>query len=301
MWVRIWDASGPQHAWRGPQSAAAADDEESSQALGPESEVRSGRVGATRPYPLLSRRRRWLFGASALSLPWSEPWRSRFRWLWLALLLVVIASTVFSASAFLNIYRQPHPWLQATAWICANVPAGSKILTEYWDDPLPLFGVAERGGCPLSYTRITMDFHTLDTDARLEELLDALQASDYIALSSQRLYGSLSRSPQYFPLATRYYQQLFAERLGFRLVAAPAVYPQWAGVTLLDNPRAGLALSTPPLLAASRPPGLVLDLGRADESFTVYDHPQPLIFARFERLPREALESLIALNGTEKH
>jgi hypothetical protein len=148
---------------------------------------------------------------------------------------------------------------------------------------------------------LTVDFHTLDTGARLEELLDAIEASDYIVLSSQRLYGSLSRSPQYFPLANRYYQQLFAERLGFRLVAAPTVYPQWAGVTLLDNPRAGLPLPTPPLLAASRPSGWVLDLGQADESFTVYDHPQPLIFARVERLAREELESLIALRDTEKH
>jgi len=191
--------------------------------------------------------------------------------------------------------------VQATAWICENVPARTTILTEYWDDPLPLGGIAARGGCPLPYTSLTMDFHTLDTGERLEELLDAIQASDYIVLSSQRLYGSLLRSPQYFPLAGRYYQQLFAERLGFRLVAAPAVYPQWAGVTLLDNPRAGLPLSTPPLLVASRPAGLVLDLGRADESFTVYDHPQPLIFRRVERLSRAELESLIALTATENH
>jgi hypothetical protein len=228
----------------------------------------------------------------------SKPWLRIFRWFWLALVLVVIAATVFYAVAFLNVYRQPHPWLQATAWICEHVPAGSTILVEYWDDPLPLGGAAALGGCPLPYTFVTMDFHTLDTGDRRQELLDAIQSSDYIVLSSQRLYGALLRSPQFFPLAMRYYQQLFAGHLGFRLVAAPAVYPQWAGVTLLDNPRAGLPLPTPPLLAASRPDGWVIDLGQADESFTVYDHPQPLIFARVERLSREELEALIKLKGT---
>ena len=223
-----------------------------------------------------------------------------FKWLWLALLVVVICSTVFYAIAFLNVYRQPHPWLQATAWLCENVPARSTILTEYWDDPLPIGGSAETGGCTKRYNLMIMDFHTLDTGYRLEELLDALEASDYIVISSQRLYGALPRSPEFFPMAIHYYQALFAERLGFQLVAAPAVYPQWAGITLLDNPRAGLSLPTPPLLAASRPSGLVLDLGRADESFTVYDHPQPLIFRRVERLPREELEPLLALRDGEK-
>ena len=275
MWVAIWDATGVQPASRGRQSARAAEDEDAPHALGTGQQARYWRAGA-------------------LGMPRSPSRQRRLRWLWLAMLVVIIASAMFYAIAFLNVYRQPHPWLQATAWLCENAPAGSTILTEYWDDPLPQGGPANRGGCPLTYSFITMDFHTLDTGARLEELLDAIEASDYIVLSSQRLYAALPRSPQYFPLATRYYQQLFAQHLGFHLAAAPAVYPQWAGVTLLDNPRAGLPLTTPPLLAASRPSGCVLNLGQADESFTVYDHPQPLIFARVERVSRAALESLIA-------
>jgi hypothetical protein len=293
-WVRIWDAAGQGQGRESPAEPgqglkSLAEDEkcppqscrtETGQALGQGLQVCGGR-------------------ASVSSTRWPKPCQSAFRWLWLAVLFIVVLSTVVYACAFLNVYRQPHPWLQATAWLCEHAPAGSTILTEYWDDPLPLGGATELGGCPLPYSLVTVDFHTLDTEARLEELLDAIQSSDYIVLSSQRLYGALPRSPQYFPLATRYYQQLFAERLGFRLVAAPAVYPQWAGVTLLDNPRAGLPLPIPPLLAASRPSGWVIDLGQADESFSVYDHPQPLIFARVERLSREELQSRIALKNTQ--
>jgi hypothetical protein len=135
--------------------------------------------------------------------------------------------------------------------------------------------------------------YTPDSEAKLEELLDALQAADYIALSSQRLYGSISRLPERYPISSRYYRELFAERLGFQLVAAPAVYPQLAGITLLDNPRAGLALPSPPLLAANKPDGLVIEMGRADESFTVYDHPQPLIFAKVAHLSRYQHEAVL--------
>jgi hypothetical protein len=134
-----------------------------------------------------------------------------------------------------------------------------------------------------------VDLHTLDSENRRDELISALVSADYVALSSQRLYAPLTRQPWYFPLAARYYQALFAGRLGFELVAAPAVYPSLAGVTFMDNPRDGLDLTTPPLLQSVRPRGLVLDLGYADESFTVYDHPQPLIFAKTTALTRDQL------------
>jgi hypothetical protein len=114
-------------------------------------------------------------------------------------------------------------------------------------------------------------------------------------LSSQRLYAPITRLSHRYPLASRYYQQLFAEQLGFRLVAAPTVFPQLAGVALVDDPRAGLTLSVPPLLAERVPPGLALSLGQADESFTVYDHPQPLVFQKVRPLNHEELQGLLGL------
>ncbi len=208
---------------------------------------------------------------------------------------LLLLSTVCYGLAFVRIYAQPHPWLQATDWICAHAPPGSTFSADVWDDPLPL-DAYDGGGCSADYSRLFVDLHAPDTAEKRERLLDALQACDYIVLASDRLYVPLSRFPQRFPLASAYYRQLFAGRLGFQLVAAPAVYSNLAGVTLLDDPRAGLGLPTPPLLAQRRLPGLVLNLGRADESFTVYDHPQPLIFARVERLSREALERLLPMD-----
>jgi len=219
--------------------------------------------------------------------------RQAARFALIVVLCVVLLSTMFYAISFLNVYRQTHPWIQASLWLCQHVREGSTIMVEYWDDPLPLRSAIEGGGCPKEYIFFTLDLHAPDTETKLEHLLNGIEASDYIVLSSQRLYAPISRLATRYPLSSQYYQQLFAGRLGFELVAAPAVYPQLAGVILLDNPRAGLPLATPPLLTTSRPQGLVFDLGQADESFTVYDHPQPLIFAKVSRLSRQELQALL--------
>jgi 4-amino-4-deoxy-L-arabinose transferase-like glycosyltransferase len=208
-------------------------------------------------------------------------------------LVAVLLSTVFYAGAFLNVYRQPHTWVQASVWLCQHLESGSTVLTEEWDDPLPMLGAVTGGHCPSDMiTILRLDVYGAGTEQ--DGLLTALEAADYIVLSSQRLYAPISRLSERYPISSRYYQELFAERLGFQLVEAPAVYAQLAGITLVDNPRAGLALPSPPLLAQTRPGGLVIDLGRADESFTVYDHPQPLIFAKTSALPRHQLEALLS-------
>ncbi len=212
---------------------------------------------------------------------------------WAILLCIVLISAVSYAGAFLNVYRQPHPWIQASSWLCQHLAPGATVLTEEWDDPLPVHGAIEGVGCREEITILRLDMYAPDSEAKLKELLDAIEAADYIVLSSQRLYAPISRLAERYPISSRYYPQLFAERLGFELVAAPALYPQLFGVTLLDDPRDGLPLATPPLLVANRPRGLVLDLGRADESFTVYDHPQPLIFAKASRPSRPELEALL--------
>lgn len=226
---------------------------------------------------------------------WASQVKGLVKYALTVLLCVVLLGTIFYAVAFLNVYRQIHPWLQATAWLCQRVPAGSTILTEYWDDPLPVQGDAWRGGCPGEYAFITLDMYAVDTEAKRQQLLDAIEASDYIVLSSQRLYAPIVRLSKRYPVASRYYQCLFAEQLGFKLLAAPAVYPHWLGITLWDDPRAGLSLPLPAFLASHKPGGLVLNLGQADESFTVYDHPQPLIFAKVTSLSRQELQALLAL------
>jgi hypothetical protein len=220
--------------------------------------------------------------------------RSAARGAVILVLCTVLLSTSLYAIAFLNVYRQTHPWIQASSWLCEHLPEGSTVMVEYWDDPLPVHSGGQGLGCREEYAFFQLDLYEPDIEVSLRNLLNGIEASDYIVLSSQRLYSPISRLTERYPVSSRYYRELFAERLGFELVAAPAVYPQLWGITLLDNPRARLPLPTLPLLAASRPAGLIVDLGQADESFTVYDHPQPLIFAKALRLSRQQLQKLIS-------
>jgi hypothetical protein len=198
----------------------------------------------------------------------------------------VLLSTSFYALAYLNVYRQPHAWIQASEWLCERASPGAVVLTEEWDDPLPSRGSAD---CRDNLTTLRLDMYAPDTGSKTDELLDALEAADWIVLSSQRLYATISRLEQRYPVSSRYYAALFGERLGFRLVIAPAEYPQLLGLTFLDDPRYGLPLETPPHLAAGQQSRFVLRLGWADESFTVYDHPQPLVFAKVAQLPRDEI------------
>ena len=207
---------------------------------------------------------------------------------WTLVAGAVVGSTAWYAVAFLNVYREPHAWIVASRWLCEHAPLGSTILTEYWDDPLPARGAC---GAPEDYRILQVDMYAPDAKGDMAPLLEAVAGSDYIVLSSQRLYAPIVRLTERYPRASCYYRQLFAGALGFELVLAPAAYPQACGITLLHDPRAGLDLEAPELL--SEPGGVLLELGQADESFVVYDHPQPLIFARSSVLSLQELEALL--------
>lgn len=235
-----------------------------------------------------------LAGCAWWASEWSRSPVSSARRVFLGMLLIgILGSAVFYGLAFLEVYRKPHTWLQASSWLCDNLTTTSTVLSEVWDDPLPVYGLPGEGGCAQYIQSRRINLYTLAGEDGLAELVDAITSSDFIVLASDRLYAPVTRLADRYPLAARYYRALFSGDLGFDLALAPAVYPEWAGVVLADNPRAGLNLPAPPLLATRKPLGWTLDLGRADESFTVYDHPQPLIFVKATPLAPQALRELL--------
>ena len=45
---------------------------------------------------------------------------------------------IFWSLAYVNgVYNREHTWLTASRWMYENIPSGSTILWEVWDDPLP--------------------------------------------------------------------------------------------------------------------------------------------------------------------
>ncbi|MBA3946455.1 MAG: glycosyltransferase family 39 protein, partial [Herpetosiphonaceae bacterium] len=185
---------------------------------------------------------------------------------WTPALLLLL--TFGWAWAFTRIYTRPHTRVAATAWINANVPVGATVTDEQWDDSVSGGTVA----LPIEthpYYEDEPSKYVGKTDGQNPEdgLITQLGKADYVALSSARVYGSVVRLPQRFPVTIRYYQALFDGSLGFDQVADFTSFPTIFGIPINDT--------------------------NSDEAFTVYDHPRVLIFKRTDRFNPDAAQHLL--------
>jgi YYY domain-containing protein len=189
----------------------------------------------------------------------------------LAAAVVVPLLTAWWALAFQQIFREPHPRVEASAWIYENVPPGSSLTSEIWDDSLPyaLPGLGF-GGYEI------VDTYPFDTDSvqKVTQLVygrespspsAGLNGADYVVIASDRVRSAVSRLEREYPATIRYYDLLASGELGFELVAHFESRPSFLGISIDDS--------------------------RAEESFTVYDHPEVWIYRK-----TEAWDPLKALN-----
>jgi hypothetical protein len=162
--------------------------------------------------------------------------------------------------SFLSIYSRPHSRVLASEWIYQNVPTGATLSCDLWDDCLPLNieGVGSMG----QYKILTMEPFAIDTPEKQSTFNEELQQIDYLVLSSNRAWGSLTKVPDKFPFMSKFYEDVFAGRLNFTKVAEITSYP------------------TIPILNISTPDQL------SEEAFTVYDHPKIIIFKRISNEKR---------------
>ena len=174
--------------------------------------------------------------------------RARSRVVHAGVALGVIVSTLVYALAFVQVYRRPHTRVAASEWLARTAPAGAVIVSEHWDDALPLGADAER------YRLSQLSVFDPDDDAKLEKLHRELQGADYYVLSSPRAWNTIGRLPDRFPIMARFYELLGDGRLGFDRAATFTSYPGLLGVRKSD-------------LAA-------------EEAFWVYDHPIVIVFRR---------------------
>lgn len=176
----------------------------------------------------------------------------------------------------------------------------SVIANEHWDDSLPLRLDGKDAfwnwyqSLSSSHSAL-MNLYDNDTPQKREELFNWLDEADYIALSSNRLYGSIPRLPLRYPLSVAYYRALFDGSLGFELLAEFVSFPA-LGPCQFPDQEVPFA-HPPPHYTNARP--CSIPFPPAEEAFSVYDHPTVLIFAKtplYSRANAEALlpESLLA-------
>ena len=221
-----------------------------------------------------------LFGAQMLFHLWE--WVASYRrWLRHVVAAVMIGVVVVSglyALAYMGIYQVPHTAIRSSEWLNQNATADSVILMEHWEEGIPDLGQYEVPRLPVYET---------DTPHKFDGLAAELARADYILFYSNRLYGTITRLPERYPVTSAYYRLLFGGELGYQLANVETAYPNLAGVTLVDDTYGRPGLPKPK--GQETPPGLNFNLGYADESFSAYDHPKGLIFENVERFDADTI------------
>jgi YYY domain-containing protein len=189
----------------------------------------------------------------------------------IGLAVIGIGGGLFWSVAYVNgVYNREHTWITASRWMYENIPAGSTILWELWDDPLPK-AIPDEAGMDMGSAglrNIDWSPYEEDTEEKYLRMRDALGAADYVAYSSKRIYDSVDELPERYPMTNLYYEHMFAGRLGFELVAE---------------------FTSPPRLL-----GIEFDDRNADESWSLYDHPQVLVFEKVRELSDAEFDALFA-------
>ena len=150
-----------------------------------------------------------------------------------------------------------------------NVPEGSVILWELWDDPLPKSIPGEPGMDMGSQGLRNIDWspYEEDTAAKYEILKAKLREADYVAYSSKRIYDSVDELPQRYPMTTRYYDAMWDGSLGYELAMEATSPPRLFGFTFDDR--------------------------HADESWSLYDHPQVSVFRKVRDLSDAEFDAVL--------
>ena len=201
----------------------------------------------------------------------TRPTAARLRKLRATAAVVVLAGTAIWAFGFVSIYSHQNSRIAASHWMFANIPPGSTVSIETWDDGLPLpYPEAPAN----TFVQIPFDMYgDLAPDDKIQQIAEGLASVDYVILSSDRLADSIDNEPWRYAVQIDYYRRLAAGELGFQLVYEGKVEPGLFGLRLNDRP--------------------------ADESFTVYDHPHVRIYKKVDFLSAEEIHDRLLWGASQ--
>ncbi|HKG24721.1 MAG TPA: DUF2298 domain-containing protein, partial [Thermomicrobiales bacterium] len=209
--------------------------------------------------------------AGALTLESLRRWSVRrvgVRMAWGIVGAALFGVLLWSAS-FTSVYAAPHTRLEASRWIYDNVPNGSVLGLEAWDDALPVTFGTGLTAWDYQYRTVPIDLYgDRPPQDVADELYEDLNQVDYVVVASNRIERGINRSPWRYPVQNRYYELLSSGRLGFRQVAEFHRFPGIGPLRMDDQ--------------------------TADESFINYDHPLVRIYKKDALVPRATYDSLFA-------
>ena len=90
---------------------------------------------------------------------------------------------------------------------------------------------------PALYAGPSLPMFDPDSAQKVEDLVDALEKADWVAVTSGRVYMNVTRVPSVFPMSIAYYRALFDGRLGFERAADFSSYPVARAAAVPRRPR----------------------------------------------------------------
>ena len=133
-----------------------------------------------------------------------------------------------------------------------------------------------------------MHLYDSDTETKWQQINSILDNTDYLFLTSNRLWSSIPTVSNRYPITTKYYQNLFDGNSQFKKIIEFNSYP---GISLpflkkciyfgptnypyLENKNRWFDIDF-----TCKYPGIYLRDDTAEEAFSVYDHPKVIIFKK---------------------
>ena len=166
---------------------------------------------------------------------------------------------------FVNgVYGRTNTRIEASEWIARNVPPGSVLSSQAWDDGLPL----RLPGLDVDqFIGEQLNMVGPDDEAKVATIAEQLGRIDYVVESSARIWGTVTRMPNRFPSTINFFDGLDSGALGFERVATF---------------RSGISLGP-----------WQLDDESADEAFSVVDHPQVRIWRKVRDVDRDTIVAVL--------
>lgn len=177
-----------------------------------------------------------------------------------ALLVLTLTTTMLWGLANWTIFLQPQTRIEASRWMYQHIPQTAIIYTEHWNDGIP---VTIMGIPNINFRRHLLTVYEPDNAEKLVYYGEKLSAGDFIILSTRRIWATMPRLTDKYPITSLFYRKLLSGELGYKEVARFTSYPKLFGYEVNDD--------------------------TSEESVQVFDHPTVLIFQNKEKLSKEML------------
>ena len=169
--------------------------------------------------------------------------------------LVSLAHIALTGVAFSRIYTIEDSRIQAGRWIRDYIEAGNHIALE--NGAFSMSGLIDSRRHPHTSINLSRLFYLQPYQLcsnQIDYFHRRLLSSNYVAIIDANRAAQFTAVPQLFPVASEFYLRLIDGQLGFELIQRFKVYPELAGLKIIDD--------------------------NAVPDYLGYDHPAVLIFRR---------------------